>query len=130
MQQSTHDYGFTVSMFAARKPNSDAIVIGGFSEYRQRWTRVLSPRAAQMLWFHLARCLFADSAAIIASVSTAPLRSSSLPTITSHITVDALADGTLEASGVSGDQAWNFRLRDADARSFWTVLNRVLYSSE
>lgn len=128
MSLPTQDYGYTAHLFAAQKPNSDSIVIGGFSEFRLRWTRVLTPRAAQMLWFRLAQGLYPESSStLIARVSTAPMRSPLLPTITSQVQVDSLESGDFEVSARSGAQDWTFRLNPLEAGKFWHQLDRVLY---
>lgn len=121
-------YGYSTNLFVSRKASSDSIVMGGTAEDSSRWTRVLSQRAAQMLWFHLTRFLFPEKSDMVtALVTTAPLRASDLPTITTHINVDQIESGGFELSGWVGEQSWLVRLNDQDARQFWMALDIALY---
>ncbi|MBL8163311.1 MAG: hypothetical protein JNJ61_15090 [Anaerolineae bacterium] len=121
-------YGYSTNLFVSRKASSDSIVMGGTAEDSSRWTRVLSQRAAQMLWFHLTRFLFPEKSDMVtALVTTAPLRASDLPTITTHINVDQIETGGFELSGWVGEQSWLVRLNEHDARQFWTALDIALY---
>ena len=120
-------YGFSTNLFVSRKASGESLVVGGIAEDTTRWTRVLSTRAAQMLWFHLTRLLFPEKSDMVtALVTTAPLRSNSLPTITTHMVVDAV-EGGVEIAGWVGEQTWWLRLTDYEARRFWTALDIALY---
>lgn len=121
-------YGNSTNLFVSRKTSGDSLVVGGVAEDASRWTRVLSYRAAQMLWFHMTRFLFPEkSETVTALVTTTPLRSDSLPTITTHMAVDKLESGDFEISGWIGEQMWWVRLTDYEARRFWTALDVALY---
>jgi len=121
-------YGLSTNLFVSRKAESDSIVVGGIGEDTTRWTRVLSHRAAQMLWFHLTRFLFPEKSDMVtALVTTAPLRSATLPTITTHMMVDKLQSGGYEFMGMVGEQTWWVRLNDYEAHRFWTALDIALY---
>lgn len=126
--ETKNDYGYSTNLFVSRKATSDSIVVGGTAEDASRWTRVLSQRAAQMLWFHLTRFLFPEKSDMVtAMVMTAPLRASDMPTITMHTTVDQIEGGGYEVVGWVGDYTWGVHLRDADARQFWMALDIALY---
>lgn len=121
-------YGHATNLFVSRKASGESLVVGGVAEDASRWTRVLSQRAAQMLWFQLTRHLFPEKSDMVtALVTTAPLRSEAMPTITTHITVDTLDDGGVEIAGWIGDNMWWVRLSDYEARRFWTALDIALY---
>src|SRR5690349_17177325 len=99
-QEMKQSYGLSNNLFVSRKASGDSIVMGGIAEDTTRWTRVLSQRAAQMLWFHLAKLLYPDKSEMItALIATAPLRDSTRPTITTHMTVDQDAHGGYEIAG-------------------------------
>jgi hypothetical protein len=81
-----------------------------------------------MLWFYLTQLLFPEKSEMVtALVTTAPLRSSDLPTITTHTTVDKTEDGLFEITGWVGDQSWLVKLSDQEIRGFWTALDIALY---
>lgn len=121
-------YGYSTNLFVSRKASGDSIVMGGTAEDAARWTRVLSQRAAQMLWFHLTRFLFPEKSDMVtALVTTAPLRALDMPTITTHMTVDKLEDGGYEVTGWVGEYNWLVKLRDHEALQFWTALDIALY---
>ncbi len=127
-EEPKHTYGHATNLFVSRKMSGESLVIGGIAEDSSRWTRVLSARAAQMLWFHLTRLLFPEKSDMVtALVSTAPLRSDALPTITTHMTVDPIEGGGFEVVGWIGDQNWWVRMSDYEARRFWTALDIALY---
>jgi hypothetical protein len=121
-------YSFSTNLFVSRKASGDGIIVGGTTVDASRWTRVLSQRAAQMLWFHLTRFLFPEKSDMVSAlVTTAPLRSSDMPTITTHMTVDQLDSGGYEVVGWIGDQNWGVRIGAPDARQFWMALDIALY---
>jgi len=121
-------YGLSSNLFVHRKSSGESIVVGGTAEDESKWTRVLSQRAAQMLWFYLTQLLFPEKSEMVtALVTTAPLRSADLPTITTHTTVDRTPDGGFEIMGWVGDQTWVVKLSDPETRRFWTALDIALY---
>jgi hypothetical protein len=123
-----HEYGLSTNLFVHRKSGGESIVVGGTAHDDSKWTRVLSQRAAQMLWFYLTQLLFPEKSEMVtALVTTAPLRSSDLPTITTHTTVDKTEDGLFEITGWVGDQSWLVKLSDQEIRGFWTALDIALY---
>jgi hypothetical protein len=122
------EYGLSTNLFVSRKATGDALVVGGIGANTNRWTRVLSQRAAQMLWFHLTRHLFPEKSDMVAAmVSTSPLRGDHMPTITTHMTVEPRDDGGYDIVGWVGDQTWWMHLNDYEARRFWTALDIALY---
>jgi len=121
-------YGLSTNLFVSRKMGGESIVVGGMAEDASRWTRVLSQRAAQMLWFNLTRLLFPEKSEMVtALVTTAPLRAENMPTITTHMAVDKHESGAYEISGWVGDQMWWLSLNDYEARRLWTALDIALY---
>lgn len=127
-EQPKKGYGLSSNMFVSRKAGGDSVIVGGIAEDKSRWTRVLSQRAAQMLWFHLTRHLFPEKSAVVtALVTTAPFRSADLPTVTTHVTVEKLPDGGYEISGWVGEQNWWLHLSDFESQRFWTALDIALY---
>jgi len=124
----TRTYGLSTNLFVSRKANGDSLVVGGIGEDESRWTRVLSQRAAQMLWYHLTRLLFPEKSDMVtALVSTSPLRAENMPTITTHVTVDQAENGGFDLMGWVGEQTWWVRLTEYEARRFWTALDIALY---
>lgn len=122
-----HAYGLSKNLFVSRKASGDSIVIGGIAEDASRWTRVLSQRAAQMLWFNLTQLLYPDqSGKVNAMITTAPLRGTDLPTITTHTTVDQLDQNSYEVTGWVGNHNWTLRLEHQEALSFWSALDSAL----
>lgn len=125
-QNPGHAYGLSKNLFVFRKAG-DSIILGGVMGDDTRWTRVLSQRAAQMLWFNLTQYLYPDKAeTVTALITTAPLRSADLPTITTHTTVDKSGDGVYEISGWVGSQTWSVTLDEAEAQRFWNTLDTTL----
>ncbi|MCC6615703.1 MAG: hypothetical protein IT320_19695 [Anaerolineae bacterium] len=121
-------YGLSTKLFVAPKSSTQSLVVGGIGEDASRWTRVVSLRAAQILWFHLTQFLFPDKASsVTAVVHTAPARSNEMPTITSHITVDHLDTHHYEITGWVNDQTWVARLTSTEAQRLWQALDQTLY---
>ncbi len=121
------EYGMTTDVFVNRKPHGEAIVIGGAGE-QDKWTRVLSRRAAHLLWIQLTKMLFPDKAhMVMALAATTPLRSPDAPTITSEVAAATTPDGLVEISGTAGARNWAARLHAEDARRLWMALDIALY---
>jgi hypothetical protein len=121
-------YGLAKQLFVSRKASGDSIVVGGLAEDSSRWTRVLTQRAAQMLWFNLVQYLYPEKSDMVKGmVTTAPIRGSDLPTITTHVTVEQINTGGYEIAGWIGSQSWGLRINDQDARQFWVALDIALY---
>jgi hypothetical protein len=127
-EESNQSYGLSANIFVSRKVSGDTVIVGGLAADSSRWTRVLSQRAAQMLWFHLAKLLYPDkSEKIRALIATAPLRDSTRPTITTHMTVDKLANGEYGITGWINGQSWEAQFESPEAQRFWSALDIALY---
>jgi hypothetical protein len=127
-ERAKFTYGLSTNLFVSRKTGGESIVVGGVAEDTSRWTRVLSHRAAQMLWFNLTQLLFPEKSEMVtALVTTAPLRAENMPTITTQIWVTKSEDGAYEISGMVGEQIWWLRLNEYEARRFWTALDIALF---
>ena len=122
-------YGFSANLSVFRKASGDSFVISGITENGSRWVRVLSRRAAQMLWFYLSRNLFPYKA-LTASVGTAPMREAGLPSVTSHLVLERLDDSNLELTGWSGGHMWTLHFSEAEARRLWTTFDELLHPSD
>jgi hypothetical protein len=122
----TNVYGFSANLTVFRKAGGDSFVVSGIAENGSRWTRILSRRAAQMLWFYLSRNLFPYKM-LTAAVGTAPMREAGLPSVTSHLILDRLDDNNFELTGWSGGRMWILRFREVEARHLWSSLDGVLH---
>lgn len=122
-------YGVSVETFVVAKEENAGYVLGGLGLEYGRWTRLLSKRAAQLLWFKLTRLLFPDrSLRVTTIVVTAPLRESPQPAITNHIEVSRTADNYIEVLGwVEQHTTWWARLPEHEARTLWKRLDLALY---
>ncbi len=101
---------------------------GGTAQNAIRWTRVLTERAARMLWFSLTQGLFPNQSDLLtARLVTLPIRSSLLPTITHQLFVETRDDGNFELVGVTGGQTWTAHLDKQEAERLWAALNQVLF---
>ena len=126
-------YGHATNLFLTRRPDGDNLILGGIAADTSRWTRILSYRAAQMMWFHLTKLLYPDKADMVtALVSTAPLRSINVPNITTQATVSKTsaaekANDVYFIAGRSTSGTWEIRLSDYEAHRLWTVLDVALF---
>ncbi|MBN1966628.1 MAG: hypothetical protein JW910_18395 [Anaerolineae bacterium] len=122
-------YGVSTEVFVVSKDDCTTYVMGGVGIEYGRWTRVLSKRAAQLLWFKLTRVLFPDRAQRVTTIAvTAPLRDLGAPAITNHIEVSRTADNFVEVLGwVEKHTTWWVRLPENEARTLWTRLDLALY---
>ncbi len=121
-------YGVSSDLFVSRKPEGETIILGGRGRDGNLWTRVLTRRAAQVLWFTLTGLLFPERAQTVTAIAvTAPLRNQKQPTVTSHVEVARTADGFVEVIGWAGTETWWVRLPEGEARSLWTKLDIALY---
>lgn len=130
MQQTEQpgSYGLCSDLFVTRKAGGDTLLVGGTAEDQTRWMRVLSHRAAQVIWFRLTRFLYperSDDATALAA--TAAMRSADAPTITSHAEVARHKDGGYEIIGIAGLKQWTARMSETDAPAFWTALDAALH---
>lgn len=125
--RSDYCYGLSVQLFAFPKPQGDAVVIGGLSNGQLHWTRVLSRRAAGMLWVSLAQLLDPQRAqTYLSQLTTLGMRERARPTITTTVVVDVTDEGKYEICGTSGQQTWSAAFGETEARAFWLVLSQAL----
>lgn len=121
-------FGRSTRLLLHMDADGTALRISGVSEAQAAFVRLLSPLAAQKLWFHLTRCLFPEkSDLIIALVSTAPLPIHTTVMLTTHIVVRVLEDGALEVVGSNDDHRWQLCLSVRDAHALWKTLDTLLY---
>lgn len=120
-------YGYSQENFVLRKGSSDTFVLGGMSQTGVRWTRVLSKRAAHMLWFHLARSLFpGDADDVTASLPTALMRGVDMPSITKHIVIEPLDHACYEILGYTSAGTWAVQVTEGEARRLWEILHQAI----
>lgn len=121
-------YGLSSEMFATRKANGESIVVGGVSDADSRWIRIVSYRAAQLLWYQMSKILNPENAqSVNASLTTAPMRDANLPTITTHVTLQESGEGDFDLTGWSGDKVWHVTMTRAEISRFWESLSLALY---
>jgi hypothetical protein len=119
-------YGYSQEMYVLRK-GGDTFVLGGVTQDGSRWTRVLSKRAAQMLWFHMSRLLFPTEADdVTAGLPTAMMRGVSLPSITQHMVLEAGEQGGIEITGYTSAGTWSVQLVDAEVQRLWLSLDQAM----
>ncbi len=120
-------YGLTFNFFAFRKPNSESVIIGGDGENSARWTRVLTGRAAKILWYQLGLTLFpARFETISPKFHTVPYRSSSQPSITSELQLEKLPSGFIEITGSNGELHWCAQFDVTHGERLWDELDIIL----
>jgi hypothetical protein len=101
--------------------------VGGIAADDSRWVRILSYRAAQLLWFQLTQMLYPEKAmAVTTSLTTAPMRNASLPTITTHITVEEMRNGCYGITGWVGSKTWHTDLTRLETEHFLAALAHAL----
>lgn len=123
-----HRYGVSHELFVSTKSIGSSLVMGGVGTDYGPWTRVLTQRAAQLLWFNLTNLLFPERAhEVTMRAVTAPLRSTMQPEITVHLQVVRTADGYFEIIGWVKRETWWVRLHEQEARQLWTRLDIELY---
>lgn len=120
-------------VFVSSRPDGQALVVGGVSGQigttEKEWSRMLSKRAAHLLWFRLTMLLFPEKAGMVtAMVPTAPLDATVLnPTVTTHIKVERLVDNRYLVDGIMGKVHWGVILDSLETRRLWTALDLALY---
>ena len=124
------EYGLSTDLFVAPKPGGKSLVVGGMGEDHQRWTKVLSDRAAQLLWFQLVQQLYPERAGQIKSaVMTAAMREADRPSVTTHVDVEPI-EGQ-EAVQIAGyadrHPVWRVTINNEDANQFLIALHNVLH---
>jgi hypothetical protein len=133
---SKEDLGLSRDVFVSSRPDGESIVIGGASFFEGsppasdggKWARVLSRRAAHLLWYRLTLFLFPEKARhVTALVSTAPLQLNASPTVTTHVDVTQPEKDLYDVVGMMGKVSWTTRLSTLEARRLWTSLDLALY---
>jgi hypothetical protein len=119
-------YGLSGNLTVTWKAGRQTVVISGMTVSGLLWTRVLSRRAAQLLWFYLSTLLFPFKRSLTANISTADMRSPGLPSITDHLIVEKLESGMFELTASSGGMVWSLRFTEAEARRLWVTLDELL----
>ncbi len=124
-------YGRTVSPFACLKPNSESVLLGGIGDDGERWTRVITSRAARLLWYHIGSMLDPERfAQHIIGLGTVPIRSAGLPNITSDFHIDFTDSGGCEVLGRGSGSDWSALFEPESVRQLWTALDDLLTASE
>lgn len=130
MSKSEFEYGESTDLFVTRKSNGGSIVLGGTGEDTSKWIRILSNRAAQLLWFQVTQELHPDKAKKATTVvTTAPMREANSPTITTHTNFEK-AQNFYSIVGWIGNKTWQADLTEQEAERFWIALSRALYPSK
>ena len=122
-------YGLSKNLFIAPKPGGRSLVVGGVSQDDQRWTRVLSLRAARLLWFSLVELLYPEQAAKIKGTTmTTEMRDAALPTVTDHVSVEhAEGEDILYIIGYTGPHPhWRTQMTTDEAKQFLAALHKVI----
>ena len=131
--ENKEDLGLSRDVFVSSRPDGESIVIGGASSSSPigdagKWARVLSRRAAHLLWYRLTLFLFPEKARhVTALVSTAPLQLNASPTVTTHVDVTQPEKDIYDVVGMMGKALWTTRLSTLEARRLWTSLDLALY---
>ena len=126
-EQPEAKYGLSTNLFVTRKASGESIVLGGIAADESRWIRILSYRAAQLLWLQLTRLLYPEKAEEMAAwTTTAPIRDASLPTVTTHIDVNEVDEGYELAGWAHRRIVWTALLAEVEARRFWALLDETL----
>lgn len=121
-------YGLSRDLFVTPKSKGETVVVGGVSSDTSRWVRILSKRAAQLLFFQLTQIMDPDKARHLnTGVTTAPMRDLNRPTITTHMSVDERPEGGYRIIGWAGDKMWDTHLTRTETQRLWVSLNSVLY---
>jgi hypothetical protein len=121
-------YGLTSEIFASRRDEGETIIVGGVGAESNRWTRVLTRRAAHHLWFQLTRLLFPEkSPQVTGMAQTAPL-SAAPPAVTTHFEVWLNPDThRYDILGWVNEDSWWFCVDEPNAHRLWAALDLALY---
>jgi hypothetical protein len=124
MEANERAYGYTTNWFVMDRlgAGGGSIIIGGIDVRGERWTRVISHRAAHMLWFRLTLLLFPERVEWLTPMDTLPIRDSKLPTITNQFIVERLEGGVIEVTGIANGSRWTAKLLASDSMALWSAL--------
>ena len=121
-------YGFSSELSVSRKENDQTVMLGGVGEGDQPWAQVMTQRAAQLLWFKLTQFLYPEKADLVTGLAaTAPLRSPTGLTLTTHVDVVQTGDAVYTVVGWMQRGTWRIQLAELEARRLWASLDLVLY---
>jgi hypothetical protein len=108
--RSGRQYGLSTNLFISPKENDQTLVLGGTGQEAQRWTHIITRRAAHVMWFKLTILLYPEKANMVTSLaSTAPLRAPGSPAITTHIEVVRSAEAQYTLIGWMYPVGWEGR---------------------
>lgn len=130
--QLKRNYGLLTHVFVSCKPNSHSVIMGAKSQEDGVWTRVLSIRAAHILWYELGSELYPEKFENIATnLATFMFRSINAPSITMDLSVERLqpkdqTQGEFEISGRNAAITWTIQLNILDALHLWESLDALL----
>ncbi len=128
---TVREYGRSIDVSVARKTDTDALVLSGVSSNTaaDQWARLVTRRAAHLLWYRLTWALFpGKSAKVTGLAATAPLITAMPPTVTTHIEIVRIeTEQAFNVAGLSGSDHWQFQIDDKTARQLWATLDIVLY---
>lgn len=131
---NVQELGTINEVFVTSRPDGNSIIIGGTLLANQnadtnKWTRVLSRRAAQILWYRLTLLIFPERASEVTTrVTTAPLRpTAGLTMLTTHVEVAAGQDDTYAIKGTVGEDKWVVTVNGMEIRRLWAALDVALY---
>jgi hypothetical protein len=126
--RSGREYGLSTNLFVSPKESDQTLVLGGVGQEAQRWTHIITRRAAHVMWFKLTVLLYPEKANMVTSLATtAPLRAPGSPAITTHIEVVRSAEAQYTIIGWIERETWMVVLSEDDARHLWAELDTVLY---
>ncbi len=121
-------HGLSTDLFVSRKESDHTLVLGGMGQEEKRWVHVMTQRAAQILWFRLTQLLYPDKAEMVTGLaSTAPLRSVSSPSVTTHVDIVRSGDDQYTLVGWILRNNWRVQLSEMEARRLWAALDLALY---
>ncbi|NDJ86510.1 MAG: hypothetical protein GYB66_11530 [Chloroflexi bacterium] len=127
----TEDLGLCRDLFVSSHPSGQTLVVGGTCEKEGgsgKSARVLTRRAAHLLWYHLTRLLFPEKAPMVTTlVSTAPLSGAPSPALTTHVDIDLQNEDRYIIEGITSQQTWKMTISYMEARRLWTALDLALY---
>jgi hypothetical protein len=131
MEANERAYGYTTSWFIIDRSGTGggSIVIGGTDARSEQWVRVISNRAAHMLWFRLTQVLFPERAEWLTPMDTLPIRDSTLPTITNQVIVERLEGGVIEITGIAKGSRWTAKLLESESTALWAALKHYSTSA-
>jgi hypothetical protein len=121
-------YGLSTDLFVSRKESDQTLVLGGVGQKEKRWVHIMTQRAAQVLWFKLTQLLYPDKAEMVTALAaTAPLRSPSSPSITTHGDIVRSGEDQYTLVGWIQRNTWRVELTELEARRLWAALDLALY---